>query len=83
MCFKCKTCGTKLRIRGSNDVTENTRSVYYECTNSDCREEYNGTHSLGGIVRPSKTKFSQISLDFFLNSVPEHKRQAVLKIINE
>jgi len=80
--FACKTCGSKLRIRNSFDVTENTRRIYFECVNSSCLEEYEGVQSLGGVIRPSKMRFEQVTLDLFLIAVPENKRAAVLKAMN-
>ena len=81
MAFFCKICGTKLRTRTSNDITENTRQVYYECTNSACCAEYSGKHVLGEMVRPSKLVATSL-LDFFINSLHESKRAAVLKVLN-
>lgn len=82
MCFNCPTCGAKMRIRTSEAITTSTRSVYYECTNSSCREERSGTHSLGHIVRPSLTAFSQMSLDLLMTSIPESKRAAFVQLLN-
>lgn len=81
MAFMCRTCGSKLRVRTSSGITDTVRQVYYECPNNECMERYTGTHELGHIIQPSLKKIPQISLDFFLNSVPENKRNAVLKIL--
>jgi ssDNA-binding Zn-finger/Zn-ribbon topoisomerase 1 len=82
MKFKCQACGSNMRIRDSKKITEVTRSVYYECTNSDCKETRSGTHSIGPIVQPSLKAFTQMSVDLLMSSLPEHKRESVLKIIN-
>lgn len=82
MSFKCLTCGAALKIRTSSDVTSTTRQVYYECKNEDCLEEYEGSHLLGKMVRPSKKLFAQISFDLFMIAVPAEKRAAVLQLIN-
>jgi predicted RNA-binding Zn-ribbon protein involved in translation (DUF1610 family) len=80
--FNCQTCGAKMRVRDSKKITESTRSVYYECTNIECREERSGTHSIGSIVRPSLKSFQQMSLDLLMTAIPENKRAEILKIIN-
>ena len=82
MSFHCQSCGAKIRIRGSQEVTRTIRTVYYECTNIECQEKSVGTHSIDRVVNVSLKKVNQMNLDNFIAAVPVEKRDEIIKILS-
>lgn len=54
MLVRCPECLSKARIAASEQITNNTRTLYCQCLNLNCSSTFNASLTFGGIIRSPK-----------------------------
>ena len=54
MLVRCPACLSKARIAASEQITNNTRTLYCQCLNLNCSATFNASLTFEGIIRSPK-----------------------------
>ncbi len=79
MRINCESCGSRLTIRSSREITKTTKELYCNCSNAEqCGATYSYTVSRNNILTPPRGKLMSIVFDF-INNLPDQERTDLIQ----